>query len=680
MLFMSTMAVDIKSFTAPDGGNAIEMTLEGEVGWDITFRQVHEALLGRSNVPLKINIFSFGGSSFEGLAIHGLLSRHQGHKRVVIDGAAASAAGLIAMAGDEIVMPKTSFFMLHNSWTIGVGGADDLRREADLMDRLNNNYAQVYADRTGLSLEDIKKLMDEETWLTAEDALRFGFATEVAAPSEVRSMVVPEGSFLNNAGIPAPLKSLIRFTPARENPKPVSSTSQEVSMLSTEPLPETNHAMSDPTPTPVAMEVNERESLVVAERERGKQIRGLCQQVGIDRAEEYIDSGATVDQVRAELFALVTGNKPKKIEYDSHVHSFGQDIGLSPKERKRYSLVALAEYLKEPSPRTKEAAAFELEVDRAASKHYHKTPQGVIIPWEVFSAAEAPGQTVGDFAGGGALVGTQRLDAEFIDLIRARSAFLDAGVTTLTGLTANIDIARQLSGSQHYWVGENIDVTPSRLTFGTVSMLPRTIGVRVPISRRGMMQAADLENLTRNDMFSAIAGGIDEAIAYGSGTNSQPLGIKNVTGIGAVTFSGGTSKAFPTALGGGTHDCGDWADYVDLETALTALDLDIGTMTYVGNMAVRGALKQTLRAAAAGSDYIMRDDNNVNGYPFRMSNKIQQNDVFFGIASEILVGFWGGLDVIIDPYTQSANGQVILTAHQDVDVGIRRAGSFALGT
>jgi len=677
---MSAMAVDIKSFVAADGSNAVEMTLEGEVGYDITFREIQEALVGRQNVPLKINIFSFGGNSFEGLAIHGLLSRHQGNKRVVIDGAAASAAGLIAMAGDEIVMPSTSFFMLHNAWTVGVGGADDLRKDADLMDRINNNYAQVYASKTGLSMEDVKSLMDQESWLTAEEALGFGFATEVASPSSIRSMAVPEGLFSNTAKIPAALKSLIRLTPAPENVEPVANASREVSMLSTEPLQEPNQAMSDPTPTPLAMEVNERESLVAAERERGKQIRGLCNQVGVDRAEEFIDSGATVDQVRAQLFEVITGNRPQKVEYNSQVHSYGQEIGLTPKERKRYSFVALAEYLAEPNPRTKEKAAFELDVDRAACKQFHRTAKGVVVPWEVFSAAETPGQTVGDFAGGGALVGTQRLDAQFIDLIRARSAFLDAGVTTLTGLTSNIDIGRQLTGSQHYWVGENSDVSPSRLTFGTVSMLPRTIGVRVPISRRGMMQAADLENLTRNDMFSAIADGIDEAIAYGSGTNSQPLGIKNVPGIGGVTFSGGTSKAFPLALGGGTHDCGDWADYVDLETALTALDLDIGSMTYVGNMALRGALKQTLRATAAGSDYVMRDDGTVNGYPFRMSNEIQQNDVFFGIASEILVGFWGGLDVIVDPYTQSSNGQIILTAHQDVDVAVRRAGSFALGT
>ncbi len=674
------MAVDIKSFVAADGGNVIEMTLEGEVGYDITFREIQQALVGRQNVPLKINIFSFGGSSYEGLAIHGLLSRHQGAKRVVIDGAAASAASVIAMAGDEIAMPSTSFFMIHNAWTVGFGGANDLRKEAELMDRINNNYAEVYASKTGLSIEAVKSLMDQESWFTAQEALDFGFATEVASPSSIRSMAVREGLFSNQRKIPAQLKPLISFKPAVENFEPVANTSEEVSMLSTEPLQEPNQAMSDPTPTPLAMEVNERESLVAAERERGKQIRGLCKQVGVDRAEEFIDSGATVDQVRAQLFEVITGNRPQKVEYNSQVHSYGQEIGLTPKEKKRYSFVALAEYLAEPNARTKEKAAFELDVDRAACKQFHRTAKGVVVPWEVFSAAETPGQTIGDFAGGGALVGTQRLDAQFIDLIRARSAFLDAGVTTLTGLTSNIDIGRQLTGSQHYWVGENSDVTPSRLTFGTVSMLPRTIGVRVPISRRGMLQAADLENLTRNDMFSAIADGIDEAIAYGSGTNSQPLGIKNVPGIGGVTFSGGTSKAFPTALGGGTHDCGDWADYVDLETALTALDLDIGSMTYVGNMALRGALKQTLRATAAGSDYVMRDDGTVNGYPFRMSNEIQQNDVFFGIASEILVGFWGGLDVIVDPYTQSSNGQIILTAHQDVDVAVRRAGSFALGT
>ena len=146
------------------------------------------------------------------------------------------------------------------------------------------------------------------------------------------------------------------------------------------------------------------------------------------------------------------------------------------------------------------------------------------------------------------------------------------------------------------------------------------------------------------------------------------------------TLGGGSIKAFPANVGGGTHDCGDWADYVDLETALAANNLDAGSMRYIMNSVVKGALKQTLRASAAGSDYIMTDAGEVNGYPVVVSNQMQTNDVLFGNYSDCVAGMWSGLDVVIDPYTQSASGQVILTVHQDFDVAVRRPQSFALGS
>jgi HK97 family phage major capsid protein len=299
-------------------------------------------------------------------------------------------------------------------------------------------------------------------------------------------------------------------------------------------------------------------------------------------------------------------------------------------------------------------------------------------------AAETPGQTVGTFADGGALVGTNRLDAQFIDLIRNRSAFLNSGLTMLSGLEGNVEIPKKLGSSTYYFVGENIDVTNSKLAFGLVNMIPRTIGVRVPVSRRAMLQSSpDIENLVRLDISESVALGMDYTIGYGTGNNGQPLGIINTAGIGSVTFAGGTNKKFPASLGGdGSSDlnCGDWGDYVDLETELAIDNLDAGSMRYVMNSVVRGALKQTLRASSAGSDYIMTDAGQVNGYQVTVSNQMQTNDVLFGNFADCVVGMWSGLDLIVDPYTQSASGQSIITVHQDFDVAVRRPQSFALGT
>lgn len=443
--------------------------------------------------------------------------------------------------------------------------------------------------------------------------------------------------------------------------------------------------------TPMTTEVNVAEvqsEARLAERDRVATIRGMCDQFQLsDLAEKLINDDVSIDSAR-EVVMNQLGMR--KVQFEGKVHDAGAaDLGLSKREVKRFSVCRLLTHMMDPSGRSASEAGFELEVTRAAAdlqaRTLNKSARGHVIPWEVLSsanrAAETPGQSVGVFGDAGALVSSNRLDAQFIDLIRNRSAFLNSGLTILTGLEGNVEISKKLGSSQFYFVGENVDVTNSKLAFGLVNMIPRTIGVRVPISRRAMIQASpDIENLVRLDMAESVALGMDSTIGYGTGGNGQPLGIINTTGIGSVTLGGGSSKAFPANVGGGTHDCGDWADYVDLETALAANNLDAGAMRYIMNSTVKGALKQTLRASAAGSDYIMTDAGEVNGYPVVVSNQMQQNDVLFGNFSDCVVGMWSGLDLLIDPLTQSASGQVILTVHQDFDVAVRRPQSFALGT
>jgi HK97 family phage major capsid protein len=443
---------------------------------------------------------------------------------------------------------------------------------------------------------------------------------------------------------------------------------------------------SDPIPmTTETINVEEvAQNARQAERERVAAIRGMCDQFQLpELVEKLINDEASIDAARAVVMEQIG---MRKVPFEGRVHDAGgAELGLSKREVKRYSFLRVAQYLADPNPRTAEAAAFELDVARAAQAKHSRSANGVLIPWEVLGsnrAAETPGQVVGTFGDGGALVGTDRLDAQFIDLIRNRSAFLNSGLTMLSGLEGNVEIPKKLSSSQYYFVGENAEVANSKLTFGLVNMIPRTIGVRVPISRRMMIQSSpDVENLVRIDMAESVALGMDYTIGYGTGSNGQPRGIIETTGIGGVTFAGGTAKDFPASLGGGSSlNCGDWGDYVDLETELAIDNLDAGSMRYVGNSVVRGALKQTLRAASAGSDYIMTDAGTVNGYQFTVSNQMQQNDVLFGNFADCVVGMWSGLDVVVDPYTQSASGQVILTVHQDFDVAVRRPQSFALGT
>ena len=132
----------------------------------------------------QINVYinSYGGSVFEGTAIYNQLKRHPAHKTVYIDGFACSIASVIAMAGDEIVMPRNALMMIHNMWMGVCGNADELRKAADDLDTINAAGRAAYLERAGekLTEEQLAGMMDAETWLTAEQCIEYGLADRYA--------------------------------------------------------------------------------------------------------------------------------------------------------------------------------------------------------------------------------------------------------------------------------------------------------------------------------------------------------------------------------------------------------------------------------------------------------------------------------------------------------------------
>ena len=133
-----------------------------------------------SEIHLYIN--SYGGSVFEGTAIYNQLRRHPAKKIVHIDGFACSVASLIAMAGDEVVMPRNAMMMIHNAWVYACGNAAELRKAADDLDVINRGNRQAYLQKAGdkLTEETLIEMLDAETWLTAEDCIRLGLADRYA--------------------------------------------------------------------------------------------------------------------------------------------------------------------------------------------------------------------------------------------------------------------------------------------------------------------------------------------------------------------------------------------------------------------------------------------------------------------------------------------------------------------
>ena len=154
-------------------------------GDGVTAKRIAGALRSLGKGPVTVNINSPGGDLFEGLAIYNLLREHDGEVIVRILGLAASAASIIAMAGDNIQIGRAAFLMIHNAWVMAIGNRHDLRDVAEQMEPFDAAMADIYAARTGSDAESMAKLMDAETWIGGSAAVEQGFATELLASDQI---------------------------------------------------------------------------------------------------------------------------------------------------------------------------------------------------------------------------------------------------------------------------------------------------------------------------------------------------------------------------------------------------------------------------------------------------------------------------------------------------------------
>lgn len=155
---------------------------------------------------VKLLLTSPGGSVFDGMAIYTILSSIREKLSVEVISLAASIASIIALSGSSLVMARGSHFMIHNPWTVLAGGADDLRKTADILDKMKADYVSIYSEWSGLEPEKVSEMMDAETWLTADEAVENGFASAVADYGQIaaRTQAFALGKF-NYSHIPQPL-------------------------------------------------------------------------------------------------------------------------------------------------------------------------------------------------------------------------------------------------------------------------------------------------------------------------------------------------------------------------------------------------------------------------------------------------------------------------------------------
>ena len=170
------------AFSAEASDNTISvLDVIGEDYWTgggVTSKRVGAALRSIGDQEVIVNINSPGGDFFEGVAIYNMLRAHPNKVTVRVVGLAASAASVIAMAGDEVQIGQAGFMMIHNAWTIGVGNRHDMRQLSDTMETFDASMSEVYAAKSGSKTDDIAALMDAETWFSGKSAIEAGLADD----------------------------------------------------------------------------------------------------------------------------------------------------------------------------------------------------------------------------------------------------------------------------------------------------------------------------------------------------------------------------------------------------------------------------------------------------------------------------------------------------------------------
>lgn len=191
---------------AEHGENTISiLDVIGEDFWTgegVTSKRIAGALrnIGASQ-DITVYINSPGGDVFEGFAIYSLLKEHKGHVTVKVLGLAASAASVIAMAGDTIEISRAGFLMIHNSWTIAVGNRHDFREYAEQLEPFDMTMVDLYEERTGLARGDIIDMVDRETWLGAKDAIEKDFADAILGEDEAKEGQAASASTIRKADL-----------------------------------------------------------------------------------------------------------------------------------------------------------------------------------------------------------------------------------------------------------------------------------------------------------------------------------------------------------------------------------------------------------------------------------------------------------------------------------------------
>tara|TARA_R100000353_G_scaffold24240_2_gene20887 strand:- start:669 stop:3389 length:2721 start_codon:yes stop_codon:yes gene_type:complete len=381
-----------------------------------------------------------------------------------------------------------------------------------------------------------------------------------------------------------------------------------------------------------------------------------------DLAEEAIAKGMTLPQFRGHLLDTIANDKPLDLP---------SDVEMTETEQRDYSLLkAIRESARG------ELSGLEREVSDEIAQRTGKEAKGFYMPTNIAFRAD---QVVGTNNVGGFLKPTDHLGNEFIEALKAKLVVSQAGARIMTGLKGDVAIPKMSAETSNVaFVSENSAPSEGNATFAQVTMSPKTLAAQVDISRKLMMQSdPSIEQVLREDIIATFARKIDEVAIEGGGSN-EPTGVLGGVASGNV-IAAATNGAAPTYE--------NVVELIRLVEASNAI-LNEGSLRFLGNPKLTSKLRRVLKSSAdTSSNFILENDNSILGYSYLSSTLVPSDlsqgsgsnlsAMIFGDFSQLMLGFYSGVDVIVDPYTGSAAGTTRLAFFQDLDVALRHGESFS---
>ena len=318
----------------------------------------------------------------------------------------------------------------------------------------------------------------------------------------------------------------------------------------------------------------------------------------------------------------------------------------------------------------------EREISQELAHRHNRKAQGIFVPHDMpmETRADIISTTLPAAGPGSNITPYDYRPGLFIDALRAALVIRRLGCTVLSGLSGKLIIPKTKASTSAYWVAENAAITASDMQFQQVTMEPRTAGAITEISRQMLMQSSpDVETLVKNDFAAILAQAIDVKAINGAGSGSdEPLGIFQQTGVNTVDVSGGWTwanvLAFIEEVEKDNSQGTSWLTRAEVVKTFRSTAKETA-------VAYSGA-----DATAVSADYFMPGPKDLAGYPLVSTQNTPANQIAFGKWSDLILGMFGPLDVLVNPYESTAytKGNVQVRIMQSCDVAVRHAESFCI--